>query len=525
MHYYIRSERDGVIHKDGEASEYSHYKAGKAYPILRGNKFEESDGVLSKGFVDIDGNMYQVQNTDNGFKVHKGKEVKDPVLIDWGAVVTKSNVCLYYLHSQEIKDRELCDWLRYDVLGIHVNIGKHNLGDRLDCLNPFRSEKFIGKISISKSHEDRIRDRETALKVGKAFKAIFPELDGAALDKVVDAYHDKFSGGDLTLHTSKCPKVFASVYKESNHAPYKNPKTTSMRKSIACSCMRYEFENQPYHPAYVYGSGDFTLYYTTDSQGRTGSRCVVYDTDKTDKPQAGPIYGVCEGSMDLIKNELDKIDAEYSNPSWLGANLLHIKFNDGVIGPYLDLEPRSLAIVNDQYLEVSGSGDYDASCYSGVLGDSYRCCGCGCSVGEDDVRTYGDDEYCEHCFYEYYGYCEWTEDYYPQEDLVNIQPHDVYVWIDCDNVVQCTDGEYWDAEHAYYVEAEDKWISEDTYSEDGYFRSEWDDQIYPEKMLAMTTAGEAVSDGEALDAGYVMNDDGQWCDLDEIEEEEEGDKE
>jgi len=524
MHYYIRSERDGVIHKDGEASEYSHYKAGKAYPILRGNKFEESDGVLSKGFVDIDGNMYQVQNTDNGFKVHKGKEVKDPVLIDWGAVVTKSNVCLYYLHSQEIKDRELCDWLRYDVLGIHVNIGKHNLGDRLDCLNPFRSEKFIGKISISKSHEDRIRDRETALKVGKAFKAIFPELDGAALDKVVDAYHDKFSGGDLTLHTSKCPKVFASVYKESNHAPYKNPKTTSMRKSIACSCMRYEFDNQDYHPAYVYGSGDFTLYYTTDSQGRTGSRCVVYDTDKTDKPQAGPIYGVCEGSMDLIKNELDKIDAEYSNPSWLGANLLHIKFNDGVIGPYLDLEPRSLAIVNDQYLEVSGSGDIDASCYSGVLGDSYRCCGCGCSVDEDDVRTYGDDEYCEDCFYEYYGYCEWSDDYYPNEDLVNIQPHDVYVWIDCDNVVQCTDGEYWDAEHAYYVEAEDKWISEDTYAEDGYFTSEWDDQIYPEKMLAMTTAGEAVSEGEALDAGYVMNDDGQWCDLDEIEEEK-GDEE
>ena len=78
MHYYIRSERDGVVPNHQESSDstkplYLHYKAGKAYPILRGNKFEELDGVLSKGWVDINGNIYQVQNTDNGFKVHKGR--------------------------------------------------------------------------------------------------------------------------------------------------------------------------------------------------------------------------------------------------------------------------------------------------------------------------------------------------------------------------------------------------------------------------------------------------------------------
>ena len=513
MSFYIKPERNGDIDSTSIT-----YRAGKAYPILRGDRFTKTnDDILQDGLVLIDDMCYHVRNCEQGFKVYQGKEITDPVLKDWGAVVTKSNNSLFRLNHSRL-DGELCDWFYSDVAGLYVSMSGGVLRDRLDCLNPFRSQKFVGKISITKSHEDRIRERETAMKVGKAIRMIFPELSDTALGQVVDKYNLQFGSKDFTLHKSNDPKVFASVYKEENHAPMGNPKTTSLRKSIACSCMRYSFEKQSHHPAYVYGSGDFTIYYTKDSQGRTGSRCVVYDTDKTDKPQAGPIYGVCEHSMNKIRDALDKIDAEYVNPDWRGAKLLHIKHGDGVIGPYLDLQPRSLAVVDNKYLEVTECGDYDASCYSGVLGDSEYCCDCGEPTHEDNARWYGDDVYCEDCFYERYEYCEWSDDYFCHEDMVEIQPHAIYVWRDHDNVIYIEDlDEYWDSDECVYSDPLGKWIPQDQMHDLGYFECEWTNEIHLDNKWAETTDGEIVCVPALEEKGWERNEDGLWYDP-ELEE-------
>ena len=518
MSFYIKPERNGDIDSTSIT-----YRAGKAYPILRGDRFTKTnDDILQDGVVLIDNVCYHIMNGNQGFKVYQGKEITDPVLKAWGAVITKSNNSLFRLNHSRL-DGELCDWFHNNVAGVYISMSDNKLRDRLDCLNPFRSQIFVGKISITKSHEDRIRERETAMKVGKAIRMIFPELSDTALGQVVDKYNLQFGSKDFTLHKSNDPKVFASVYKEENHAPMGNPKTASFRKSIACSCMRYSFEKQSHHPAYVYGSGDFTLYYTKDSQGRTGSRCVVYHTDKTDRPQAGPIYGVCEHSMNKIQDALDKIDAEYVNPDWRGAKLLRINHGDGVIGPYLDLEPRSLAVVNDKYLEVTECGDYDASCYSGVLGDSEYCCDCGDPTHEDNARWYGDDVYCEDCFYERYDYCPWTDDYYSHDELVMVQPSEEYVWRDHDNVIYIEDlDEFWDSDQCVYSDPEDKWIPTDQIHELGYFMCEWTNEIYKEDEWAETVDNEIVCIHELKSRGWAKNDDGFWYDLESELSEQDG---
>jgi hypothetical protein len=518
MSFYIKPERNGDI-------DSIFFRAGKAYPILRGDRFTKTkNDILEDGVVLIDNMCYHVRNCEQGFKVYQGKEITDPVLKDWGAVVTKSNNSLFKLPTSRL-DGELCDWFHDNVAGLFISMPDNKLRDRLDCLNPFRSQKFVGKISITKSHEDRVRERETAMKVGKAIRMIFPELSDVGLGQVVDRYNLEFGSKDFTLHKSNDPKVFASVYKEENHAPMGNPKTTNLRKSIACSCMRYSFEKQSHHPAYVYGSGDFTIYYTKDSQGRTGSRCVVYHTDKTDRPQAGPIYGVCEHSMNKIQDALDKIDAQYVDPDWTGAKLLHIPHGDGVIGPYLDVQPRSLAVVDNKYLEVTECGDYDASCYSGVLGDSEYCCDCGDPIHEDNTRWYCDNAYCEDCFYERYDYCEWTDDYYPHDDMVMVQPQEIYVWRDHDNVIYIEDlDEFWDSDECRYSDKLDKWIPADQMSELGYFECWWTGDICKGDEWAETTDGEVVCISALEEKGWDTNDDGLWYDPEEEKDSTEGDK-
>ena len=110
MSFYIKPERNGDIDSTSIT-----YRAGKAYPILRGDRFTKTnDDILQDGVVLIDNVCYHITNCEQGFKVYQGKEITDPVLKDWGAVVTKSNNSLFRLNHSRL-DGELCDWL-YDIV-------------------------------------------------------------------------------------------------------------------------------------------------------------------------------------------------------------------------------------------------------------------------------------------------------------------------------------------------------------------------------------------------------------------------
>tara|TARA_X000001388_G_scaffold72667_1_gene63539 strand:- start:30 stop:800 length:771 start_codon:yes stop_codon:yes gene_type:complete len=246
-------------------------------------------------------------------------------------------------------------------------------------------------------------------------------------------------------------------------------------------------------------------------------------THPDDIPQAGPVYGVSEQSIDMIDAYLNSIGATFSkDASWVGAKLKAIHHGeDQYVAPYLDLEPQSL-ISGDEYLIVSHHGDISASDYSGVLGDACRCAMCDCTMSEDDTyysETTG-EIYCSDCYYERHFHCEYAqEDYHVDDGTVTwsetrwgIESQLVSNDRLTDNFVHCEidgtdDDEWWHADDALFCESEEKWIS--PRNRDEYFTSDWDDQLYPRSVMCETVDGDAVARDE-LDEDWELNSDDLW---------------
>tara|TARA_R110000764_G_scaffold116139_2_gene203043 strand:- start:81 stop:1061 length:981 start_codon:yes stop_codon:yes gene_type:complete len=220
------------------------------------------------------------------------------------------------------------------------------------------------------------------MKAGRAFKFIFPEFSDSDVETLVDAFREKFSLRKYTLKTGKKPDEFTHAYQH-DQAEMDNPDSTYDRKAMIHSCMRYRFDHLPVHPCSIYGSGDFEIVWLENDKGCIGGRCVVYTGGA--KPAAGPIYGVCEKSLDMITEYLEGIGATINQDgTWLGAKLIKHEHNGGYVGPYLDLDPKRLEEDGD-YLVVCDTGDIDASQYQGTLGGGYTTCsGCGDSLSEDE---------------------------------------------------------------------------------------------------------------------------------------------
>lgn len=283
------------------------------------------------------------------------------------------------------------------------------------------SAKFQGKISMYMNKKDKERDRKTACRPGRAFKFLFPELPDIDIAKLVDRFNEKFPVVNLTLCEGKDEDSFIKAYSY-EQSVMQNVYTSCGRKSLANSCMRMrpEHEGLPKHPSAAYASGDFLSLWTEDENGRIASRCVVY-MPEGGKPQAGPVYGTSENALDLIESKLRDMDAVfYNDASWVGARLLYIPCNGGVLAPYLDHE-KELS-VDGGYLTVGsgreGSGDYCADTYSGVLGASNICEECRENIYEGDEITSNDGTcYCSDCYSDLYGTCYESDDEYLRDDL------------------------------------------------------------------------------------------------------------
>lgn len=293
---------------------------------------------------------------------------------------------------------------------------------RIQVYSPRVSSKFQGKISLYKNKTDKKRDRLSALRPGRAFKAMFPEMSEKDVADLVDKFNMQFPVVNLTLKTGKEEEDFIKAYSY-EQSVMQNVYTTCARKSLANSCMRFrpEHENLPKHPAAAYASGDFLSIWTEDDGGRIASRCVLW-LNEDGKPQAGPVYGTSELAIDMIEEHLKSLDAVmYDGASWLGAKLLYIPCNGGALAPYLDHE-KALKIKGD-FLVVgrdSSSHDFYADTYSGVLGGNYaECYECEEQLSEDEVYTDEDGRsFCECCYNERYATCyENCYETYPRDDM------------------------------------------------------------------------------------------------------------
>lgn len=402
---------------------------------------------------------------------------------------------------------------------------------RLALFLPERSKTVTGGISLYQNKTKKDKDIRTPYsKVGRAFKAMFPEISDAMLEKWVDAYRAKFPVLNYTLKEGRDGADFKRAYSHTQ-APMQNPYTTQSRKSLANSCMRYEFNNLPIHPTEVYASGDFFILWTETETGQIASRCVVYHEEGS-KPQAGPVYGVCESSIDMIEIKLKDIGAVlYPDSSWLGAKVNKVPHkHGGVIGPYIDGDYQGLKDEGDYLTVCQGSkADYDASIYSGVLGNNnYAYCTiCEGGMEEGDEYTGPDGNcYCEECYNDRFRYCNHYDEHVESDGNdgaeVNIRPYRwgrdgwLHGWV-CQQALE---------EYYTYCEEEDEWFPHEHVIElaDGsghisarYFENSGEyvtceDGVgaYPKAEVGLTVDGEWYTLDWLKENNYVLNAHGEY---------------
>lgn len=488
--------------------------------------FDNEGNKPAAGYVWVgEDKHYVVHPHDNGFVVKKvyaeDTNETDPVLRAWGVYD--------HLNMWEMPDNRLHKWLEKQILNLlggesHLTC---KIRYRLTAFAPRRSEKFHPKISVWQSLENRDNDRATAMKPARALALMFPELDHKSIIQINDQYLQEFAPREFTIHVSKEADDFRRAY-AGEQSPNENIDTTPLRKHLAHSCMRYDFDNLPMHPAEAYASGDFTIVYALDQNNLVAGRCVVYTNNVP--PQAGPLYGVSEQALDCIQERLEAMGADTTGcASWIGAKLRRVEYDGGFIGPYLDLTPQSLTDMGD-YLEVNRRGEIDASQYQGILGGHHTsCCQCNENLSEDEYwySEYTSEHYCESCFYDEHVYCDyWQETVHQEQTIVcyriaygghreSIQVYEHVVHND-DIFIMCTDDEHWHQDDVVYCECDDTWISPDDI--DDYFTSDWDGELYPNEVMCTLTDGDVVSKYE-LDAApgiWQKNKDDEW---EEVQEE------
>lgn len=478
---------------------------------------DDGRSALVGGNVQLsDGSSYYLVTPEKyGFVVKKqyreNPDETDPVLRAWGdyhgALFTSS-------------DHTIQDWFM-DIINKTDTVyqgeklftsDKFKPKYRLRAFNCRRSRQYTGKITLYKSHKDVDDNRETAFKPARAIKLMFPEFDHNTLNEITDAYLQKFAPRELGLHVSESTDAFKLAY-SGEQSNSENIQTSYKRKHMSHSCMRYEFSQLPQHPAEAYASGDFKVIYVLDQDGLVCSRCVV--AIHGDTPQAGPIYGVSEQSIDMINDHLtDVMDAVQAGSSdWSGARLCRIRNPDGegFIAPYLDIGPQSLND-NGKHLIVDSCGEIDASCYSGILGGyeyTCRCCEEGLNGDESYFSEYTEEYYCESCYYEEHIYCDYagTDVHRDDTTLVKVMGSNGNSYNERvatsvieygDDFIHCdSDGEYWDCDSAVYIESEDIWCDPITLMDD-YFECNWTGEWYPNDEMCRTEDGEKVCK-QALD--------------------------
>ena len=357
---------------------------------------------------------------DGGFKVFG--EV-DPTLVAFG-IKTPEDLLKYLLKRKQ----EVGNWITYDweasgyVEDFAFTVSGLDAGAATEAAHFYRP-KFIGdNVEVYMNVRDLERDRRTKIRLGRFLRLIFPKAVDSQLETIQNKYRERFVKREFTVNRGSERKDFRLAYTGETVRSL-NPRTNSSRKSIHNSCMQDE-EVQGLSPAETYASGDFEILYLTDDKGHIAGRVVVY-VNHNDMPQAGPVYGACEHSIDMLEEELDKMGAvRYEDASWKGANLLKIEvYGSDYLVCYNDVESEAY---DDGDYFVIGRGDVELHTTQGYTAINRQyCCSCDETVHEEDVysNSWG-ETFCRFCYEDRYVQCEVTHTEISIDDAVEVLTSD-----------------------------------------------------------------------------------------------------
>ena len=374
-----------------------------------------------------------------------GLDMYSTVIIDKDTGKVFGSVASLYKNSFGVKNAQ--QWVEY-TSWVRANDGWDHgsldyMMDRVEkffiqgfipeehCTSPYDQMKLVwcmhpefhpGGVKFYASWRDHMRKRKSETTFGRFIRKVFPKATDAQVEEFVNYMSKVFVKREFTLHEGASRANFKLAY-GGKRADTMNIRTTQSRKSLANSCMRdKDWGFGSLHPAEVYASGSFKIFWLEDKQGHIAGRVNVYFPEGK-APQAGPCYGVCEASLNLLEAKLDEIGAvRYDNAEWWGAKLLKIEINSGeYLMPYLDLCAE--AEEHDDCFILDKSGDFELVSTDGYLntGDRHECYECGCRMHSDDVYTapYGWEEYCESCYHDNFVTCDMTGEIYRSDDVTS----------------------------------------------------------------------------------------------------------
>lgn len=395
-----------------------------------------------------------------------------------------------------------------------------NLRDisRLTLLN-FMSPEFNEEGTTVSYYPDGValsKGRKVTTKLGKFIRALTPDslMSDAWVENRVNILKSQYFPRTFTVKVGSSREDFKHAYTHTQSV-YRDPCTTDFRKSLANSCMRYAFDDGP-HPAEYYASGDFSIVWAEDDGGCIAARTVVGNG------YYGPIYGVCEQSLDEVAKYLEEngFHPDYHERGWLGLSLLVLPWGaDSCRAAYLDFyeyvrKDGDVFIITDDR-----AGSISAKYHEGYFHLGSLCSSCEVAVHPDDAYTGPDGEdFCEECYLDIYGRCSVTDEVIPLENLVEARSIH-WRWSDLVNselVIMAEDGEMWLEEDTVTL-PDGRVYPEDS---DDIFLSGFSGSYHHVSDLCETEDGDEGTEEELISAGYTYsNEQGEWVRLTEGEEE------
>ena len=317
----------------------------------------------------------------------------------------------------------------YNALGESV-LTWSDITKILAIFNPTECPKTTGHISMYLTHKDRLRERLTSMKSGKAIRRMFAHLSNQHVASITEDYIEHTTPRDFELVYSEKTLDFVTAY-EHTTVTYRNPRLASDRKNLATSCMQqvgrhddYDEEGTYYSVGEAYASGDFGILYVKDKKNHIAGRVVIgiHRNGVEVNYVHNSMYGACEQSLDMMQEHLDFMGSVFHNDAhrgWYGLKLAVVGDVYDAIVPYVDGEYRCDLVRKDgkQYFVLNDDGEFSLTETDGTLSTGQECGCCG-EMENDLVSTPDGDSYCRYCFDEHYTTCAITDNYIHNEDSI-----------------------------------------------------------------------------------------------------------
>jgi hypothetical protein len=253
-----------------------------------------------------------------------------------------------------------------------------------------------GRVAVYASIGDLIRNRRTAIKVGRFFRRLYPTLDDSTIEDVVQFVRSRVGGTEIKYAVTA--DEIADVY---SHGP---------NSCMAGEGMKKYWKGRYYHPAEVY-----CYPHDRKEMGCPGDNgvYVAYFGDIYDAPARAVVRHYPDGTKEFVRVYGDNLlcslleAAGYEhNPQALDGARLSIVGNheDGYLIPYLDGGWDGLIICDEDGQRYGLVTDDNPVIVSGTAGwwggYDYHCGSCGVGINEGDAYWIEDEDVyvCDGCY-------------------------------------------------------------------------------------------------------------------------------